>query len=343
MDKLTANEGSEPLETDAYGRASGASAEANPNNQNSSSTLTTGPFGQVGPAAAPMQMPFLTAGLIHTRCPACRKLFATDPLPPSDDLALFQCSDCEAQFTIEMPNEMPNEKAPGSASSSLGGWWVESQLFQAAGLTFTETELSPVTTQERPAADLPADRRESSVRAAVEPVAQRAMEPAAQKSAAAKKKSELATTVPDEEAFAAELALGAKPELILLWKEIIDHYEIEAKHDAFLSACLKNGALAYAAHKYGRILQQFPDEEIARKMTKRLVALASAPAETATELSKPLLNFRMPGLNSVVIVLGTVVSLMGISLPGLQNMTGVGAAMVALALGLRFFAQRSEL
>lgn len=300
MEELTANDRSEPLETDVYGRASGNFAD----------------------------FPIPT---IHTRCPACRKLFAVDALLPETEQPLFQCLACESQFTILMPisldlAEVESVLIEAAAPAVLKQ--ASTAFYDTSAFYDTRATQSRVATLEVPVQPLPPAGLHKSHETEHNPEVGSEVRP---------------QVLPDEEIFAAELALGAKPELILLWKEIIDDYENPKHHDAFIGACVTTGALTYAAHKYGRILEQFPDEEIARTHRKRLQAIAGAPAETAPEMSKPLLGFRMPGLNSMVIVLGSSIAFIGMSQPGLANMTGVGAAMVALALGLRFFAKRSEI
>lgn len=318
------------METDVYGRASGNSSKQ-----------------------------FITA-MIHTRCPSCRKLFTIDPLPLTSevtsevtseataDTALFQCPACDVQFTVGATAFVDSEAVGGER---MGVVWAESHPVEMKRTT-PPTQVSHQVGPEIGRGPLGEESTPHQPRLAAEPAPLAhsvRTEPTRSTSGRTDTHSTDKTT-PDEEAFAAELALGAKPELILLWKGIIDHYEEAAKHDAFLNACAKHGALAYAAHKYGRILRQFPDEEIALAMRKRLVALANAPMETtrvsalagnparekSTDSAAPAGRLRVMGLNSIVILLGTVVSGMGIAIPGLQNMTGVGVAMVALALGLRF-------
>ncbi len=307
------------METDVYGRASGDSAQT---------------FHE--PA-------------LQTRCPSCRKLFAIDALPiDSAERPLYQCPVCDVAFTVLTSPEGESVASELIVSEPEGrAAFVESVRVEDARASGASAPSSGDGADPGGGLDEAVGRgrkqgrkQEQRQAALAVPLAEQPFKgtPKAPPAAAEKTGSE---SFPDEEIFVAELALGAKPELILLWKRIIDDYEDGSKHEAFLSACLKTGALAYAAHKYGRILQQFPDEEIARRMRKRLVALASSPAEPVGDLAKPVMGVRMPGLNSMAIALGTATAVMGLSFPDMQNMTGVGAAMVALALGLRFFANRS--
>ncbi len=151
--------------------------------------------------------------------------------------------------------------------------------------------------------------------------------------------------------IANEIALGARPELILLWKKIIDDYEEEFLHDGFIEACLKADALGYAGSKYGRILAEFPNEPLAFKMRKKIQILAAAEID-ARNLARQRVKAREAAalapktatlsLTSIAIVLGTILVLAGLVLNGQKNIFAVGVAMLALVIGVRFFYQRSS-
>jgi hypothetical protein len=155
----------------------------------------------------------------------------------------------------------------------------------------------------------------------------------------------------DANQIANEIALGAKPELILLWKKIIDDYEEEILHEGFIEACLKADALGYAGSKYGRILAEFPNEPLAYKMRKKIQILAAAEIDArnlARQRAKAREAAALPpksatlSLTSIAIVLGTILVLAGLVLHGQRNVFAVGVAMLALVIGVRFFYQRSS-
>lgn len=139
---------------------------------------------------------------------------------------------------------------------------------------------------------------------------------------------------PEAEGLSGEISLAGRRELSDLWDAILDNYEDQAKHDRFVKACHEAGCLPYASMKYTKILSAAPQEEIARNMRKRVVAIAGVKAEVAP---KPTLKFRIPKLNNLILILGSMAMTMGFILPGFKNLAGLGIAAVALAIGVRFF------
>lgn len=224
-------------------------------------------------------------GLLQTRCPSCQKLFAIDPLPADLNSALYQCTNCATQFTIELgaPEMEPDQQT------------------------------------------IPAHQSES------------------------------ATAAADFEAnqIASEIALGAKPELILLWKKVIDDYEDDFNHESFVQACTSADALGYAAHKYNRILKEFPGEEIAKKMSGKIQTIASShldaakAARLAAQAKFPTtpstMRMMIPSLSLIAILLSAILTVVGLMVPGMKSLTGVGLSMLALTLGVRYVNSRSAI
>ena len=158
----------------------------------------------------------------------------------------------------------------------------------------------------------------------------------------------------DPNQIANEIALGAKPELIMLWKKIIDDYEDEFLHEGFIQACFNANALGYAGAKYGRILSEFPAEPIALKMRKKVQALGSVQIDAANaarnkesvsaKAQPPTARMPSPvlSLTSVALLLGTILTLIGMTIPGQKNLSAIGIAMLALVIGVRFVYQRNN-
>lgn len=144
---------------------------------------------------------------------------------------------------------------------------------------------------------------------------------------------------PENEGIRGEISLAGRRELADLWESVMENYEDQERHDRFIQACNEALCLPYASHKYGRILSASPQEEIARAMRKRIVTLASLKFEPRLEKSESS-GFRLPGLNSLVLIMGSAVMTMGFLLPGFKNLSGVGLAAVILAIGVRFFVRR---
>jgi Zn finger protein HypA/HybF involved in hydrogenase expression len=136
-----------------------------------------------------------------------------------------------------------------------------------------------------------------------------------------------------EERMASDAQLAERPELISLWNEtVVSDYNNTAVHERFIEACRAANSLAFAAYKYKRVLEAAPEEEIARAMQKRVVALVSHPFERK---ARARIEFRLPGFNGLAIALSSAVLTMGLMLKNMQNLTAIGASMLALTLLMR--------
>ncbi len=130
-----------------------------------------------------------------------------------------------------------------------------------------------------------------------------------------------------------ELALGGTRELSVLWDKVIEDYEDRIRHDRFLNACRDARALSYAAKKYSQILISAPQDDIARLMRNKVVALVAAQAETSRLPIR--LDFRIPKLNSMALFMGSLLFVWGLAMPQLKHIMEIGLSMVLLAIGVR--------
>lgn len=234
---------------------------------------------------------------IHTRCPSCQKLYVVDPPAPNSGVPRFECTSCRTVFSLQPVSEVVI--APKNATRR-----VPKSVAKDASKNVAKDALA----RQAPNAGL-------DIVAAQE-----------------------------AEQFAAELALGAKPELVILWKDVLDDYANEDRHDTFILACWRLDALPFAAQKYARIIAAHPGEEIARKMRNCIIQISTQKLEghrrsTASPAASPRTErtMRFPGFNSLAIMLGAAVFVIGLAIPGLNNMAGVGFSLTTLAVSLRFF------
>lgn len=131
-----------------------------------------------------------------------------------------------------------------------------------------------------------------------------------------------------------ELALGGSRELAQLWDLVIEDYEDRIRHERFLNACKDSEALSYAAKKYAQILVAAPQDEIARLMRNKIVALISIRAERSRIPFQ--LGFRIPKFNTLILLLGSILFVTGILMPQVKNMMEIGLSSILLALGISF-------
>lgn len=263
--------------------------------------------------------------LVRMRCPTCRKLFSVEliqlqqvPVQPPR----FECVGCQTRFAVLMP--LP----PGALTADTFVFEAVSTEIPRSGSLVT-----PPSVERRPVERVPiSDDRDCPKCGTKNPVL-------------AKECGQCGIVFdrfkPGEgEKVADEIQLAGSLELIALWKDVLGSYSDEAMHEKFVAACFQAESLPFASHKYARILSVTPDEEIAKRMRKRIIALASQRFEfRGTGLGW---KFRVPRFNGMIIFLGSMVTTIGLLLPNAHNVTGIGISMLALALGVRFVLRRSE-
>jgi len=272
--------------------------------------------------------------MYQMRCPKCRKLYSVqgEQMRSASAPLKFQClvSTCKVRYYAELVD--------AEAIDGIRTWEMETPL------------QAPVPPASQPNKDKPAP----ATRAAVEkaPVTaemkcpkcgtRNAISAAECKVCGivfAKAKALFRQEKPEAEGITGEISLAGRRELAELWDNVMTDYEDLDRHERFVRACYEAGCLPYASHKYSRILSATPNEEIAKAMRKRIVALASHKLESR---SKSGFKMPMPGLNSLILILGATVMAIGFLLPGFKNLTGLGLSAVLLAIGMRIFIRRQE-
>lgn len=260
------------------------------------------------------------------RCPNCRKLYSVEPklLGASESaLSKFECVDCQTAFFAMKPE-------------FHGAHFLQTQMLETQFAPFShQPNFSPNerTLNEAVTAfdlDRSSDISEFArqVRASVIPIQ---------------------TVTGAETLFAREtgrtvakdLELAESAELVALWQGVTDDYQNAARHELFIAKSHELQRLTYASHKYAQILVVTPQDELARRMRNRVIGLVSYGFDATTNgLSKVTWQFPLPSFNSFIILLGAILVMVGFGFPHARQTAGLGFAMIALALGLRFFLRR---
>lgn len=134
--------------------------------------------------------------------------------------------------------------------------------------------------------------------------------------------------------------LKTKPSLVSLWKDLLENYTEEDRHQAFLMACKESEALEFAQMKYKEIRTAQGQDEIAQQMLARIEALRTVmtipSASGADNRAGPTAN--RPKWLRIAIVAPFAISFVlicwGLMHAGPRNMVGAGIAISLLSYGL---------
>lgn len=146
------------------------------------------------------------------------------------------------------------------------------------------------------------------------------------------------TTAEQKEA-PAPLGLPSQSELKKLWDKVIAHYSDQESHNEFLRMAQMTGELLFASQQYQKMLQLNGDDDIARQMLERVVALTTVPGPRTNINIWYSLRHQL-GISGLLILASVVMMLAGWLLPLLRNLVGVGAALFFLMLTIRIYLRR---
>lgn len=270
--------------------------------------------------------------VIKVRCPSCYKKFAVKTLEIQDITPHFECPSCRKAFAVSLKEGFTNLDA-------LVGFAVETE-------GFSEYEPTPEPTKVR-----------ETVKESPKLALTKAFScPKCGEGYDAADKECSSCGVYFDKFFSPrglkERSYSASKEVKDLWEKTIDNYENLEVHRQFLIRAQAEEALPYARYKYENILELAPDDSIARSFIKEAEALIAAQmnSKISSYKNKPLgivgpfmgafletLKLPRIRLSSVIIFLCAMVIITGFSIPGMQNLVGIGSSLLFLTLALRFY------
>jgi len=93
-------------------------------------------------------------------------------------------------------------------------------------------------------------------------------------------------------------AVGLKPEspapadLQALWEHLVEHFEHEAAHRAFLDACVARQDLSFAARHYRQVAEHHPDPALRKRARQELDGLSGLAWTLLKSNAKPVPEFK---------------------------------------------------
>lgn len=135
----------------------------------------------------------------------------------------------------------------------------------------------------------------------------------------------------DQEAQPDAQVLGNKV-LVDMWKNILENYENQQLHDAFIQTALQYKKLNFASQQYRKMMEINPLDETAKQMQNKIIQIVSfqmMSQKSGRKFKKP------PKWNSAGIAGGSLLFFIGM-LTGNLGFTFGGIVLVAVMFGLRF-------
>lgn len=126
------------------------------------------------------------------------------------------------------------------------------------------------------------------------------------------------------------------PALATAWQAVVADYANETLHDDFVRQCQRERNLALASAHYASMRSLMPTDELTGRRLREVQALGLTllSANTDVRLRVPR---SYPRLWQIPLMGATLVLIVGMVLPMFRNVAAIGAALLFLAVMLRFY------
>jgi hypothetical protein len=272
---------------------------------------------------------------LHVRCPSCLKLFAVRAAEVAEPKPKFQCTSCAAGFWF------PFEEALRHPAGFIGFPVLERSTEVISEVDFEAPELLAKPFQcPKCGAGYAGGQLECESCGVVfakffeRAEADRDMTAVAATTAAA---VELRR---DPNGAAAVWAPPASRELKDAWSAVIERYDSDELHQAFLNQAWFETALDFARFKYSQVLSVNPSDAQATKHLDKIKALMMARIESKVPVKEKVgegLGLPQFRWGTLMMFLCGVVIVLGLLMPGARNLVGMGCAFLFMILALRYY------
>lgn len=138
-----------------------------------------------------------------------------------------------------------------------------------------------------------------------------------------------------ENSFQGTNTARTTPELKKAWEDLIINYHDLTRHLRFLEAAERAGCLEYAAERYQRVSEAAPDDEMAQDMLKDIEARAQKDLKPAPKVGA--ISFSQNLGFIIILLVGVILTVIGIGLPQMRNLAGLGVATIFLSGAVRYY------
>ncbi len=285
--------------------------------------------------------------VVRTRCPQCFTPYSVDAYVIQNNKPVFQCKACDERFFFAWPQPFLDIEIQAYPFVSAG---LDNTLSQSPESITQREPLEPGIPEDIPLKEIPTGAVEPApVKAKKEPEPLEIEE----KEDCPVCHTEVLSTMdqcynckadlkalrenPQEEESEVPIIHGT-PELQAKWQHVVNNWNDRDLHQEFIDECHEASELSFAAHKYGRILSMNPLDAFARPSKKKIQALVEQNmlSEKTEEKSPTRVKVKDYGLSWIAIVLSLAMISFGLLQPEMKNLVGLGAALLALVLGVRW-------
>ncbi|RME16746.1 MAG: hypothetical protein D6797_03910 [Bdellovibrio sp.] len=251
---------------------------------------------------------------VQVRCPKCFKLYVVPVHALKDKQTQFTCLKCQEGFWLPYPECLEQKALIG-----LPLEWLEKNKEPSVSKESVET--APETSS--------SNLLEAPFRC---PQCGRPSEPAQKECGYCGVVFEKLKSRDKEEEPSASL------ELKKLWQSLLEDYNNEQRHEAFLEQALRENALEFAAYKYRGILDSCGEDTLAKKFLNQIEALTLVRPEMQNLYKKPSRKpRRFFTWTSLIIALSTFLVVFGYWVPQMRNLMGLGASILFITLALKYY------
>lgn len=132
---------------------------------------------------------------------------------------------------------------------------------------------------------------------------------------------------------------AATPKRLLLWKDLIDHFEDESRHESFIAFCDKEGRLTFAAERYQSVLTAVGADSLTEKYLTKVKSLVELQArdQLKTASLKRKEFAKTWGWFIALSLLGLSMIGLGYFVLHLKNVAGLGAALLFFVVTIQSY------
>ncbi len=258
---------------------------------------------------------------VHFRCPSCSKLFAANPSYINTEKPEFTCNSCATEFWISFSEALSLNEVIGYKIEKEVDFEEEKPLKSDDQGIFNQTLHVENFEQEREESEKPQSSILDDLKGLIDEVNDSDMEFIDNQ-----EKTEREPTQKD------------------MWSNVLGEYSDLSLHDEFINFCYEADDIGYAAEKYKSMLDMNQHDQVARLYLNKikLSTVNQARNESQTRIANTQMNGNVGAFAAAAIGLGALFVVLGFTIAPLQNLVGLGIAIIFFTFAVQALLYKSE-